>query len=140
MSSKKRKKKSKSKDDGKRLLRGFLPCFSRYLEKNYPLEDFYRNDIFVGKVSIFLQKIIQINSMADLRRQNVVKDAFKITPDQGIESKRIIKICNFEQDLYRADWGDCPYRMVFGLDNTNRRCHIFILDATHDTYSGKQRR
>lgn len=78
--------------------------------------------------------------MADLERQGVVKDIFKITPDQGNESRRIIKICNFEQDLYRADWGNCPYRMVFGLDNTNKRCYVLILDANHDTYSGKQKK
>lgn len=140
MSNKKRRKKSKNKNGDQKASRGFLPCFSRYLEKSYPLEDFYRNRVFVNKVSNFLQKILHVSSMMDLRQQGLVKDIFKITPEQGSESRRIIASCNFEQDLYRADWGDCPYRMIFGLDHTSRRCYVFILDATHDTYSGKQRR
>ena len=119
---------------------GYLPCFSRYKDSKYSLENFYRNGVFVSKVSCFMSKIILSNNIRELINQNACKSIQKIQPNSA-EGKRIINECSFDEgDLYRAKWGSTPYRLIFGLDTSCRRCYIFMLDPTHSTYSGKTKR
>ena len=119
---------------------GYLPCFSRHLDSKYPLDNFYRNKVFLEKVQKFMSLIKVSIDLKELKNQGACKKVTKITPGDA-ESQQIIKFCNFDEgELYRAGWGNCPYRLIFGLDTKNRRCHIFMLDALHSTYSGKTRR
>lgn len=133
-------KKNRKGSSGIRAVDGYLPCFSRHKDDTCSIRDFYGNKVFVDKVARFLQAITTTTNTADLINSNVCKKVDKITPDSQ-ESKRIIQLCRFEEGhLWRAKWGNCPYRLVFGLDQPNKRCYIFMLDNNHETYSGKNKR
>lgn len=119
---------------------GYLPCFSQHLDSRYPLDDFYRNKAFIAKVAHFLSVVVTAEGVHQLKNLSAAKDIAKVKPD-SLSGKNIIQACRFaEGELYRADWGNCPYRLVFGLDTKDRRCYIFMLDAKHKTHSGKNYR
>lgn len=119
--------------------RGFLPCFSKYLFEHYPIDRLYEHSQFVEKVKHLLSNFIDCESPVDLKKRGVGKEIKPIRPDDR-ESIRIIKQCSSPKNLFRIDYGDNPFRIIFSLSNEDRLAHIFAFDTTHSTYSGKQRR
>ncbi len=134
----KRKNKEWQSDQARaNLSLGFMPCFSHYLYNKFPLEAFYQNETFVGKVSKILQELPTCaNPIVDLKERTGCQDLFQVTPDSH-EGKRIIAMCSWnEGKIYRLDFGKNKMRVIMGLydNNGKRHCLFFGLDASHDTY------
>ena len=110
---------------------GFLPCFSHCLYNKFPINDFYQNGVFVGKVAL------------NLKMRTGCKSIMPVTPD-SLEGRRIINLCAWgEGKLYRLDFGKNKMRVIIGLEDDGRKrlCHFFGFDAAHETYpNGKVRR
>lgn len=123
---------------------GFLPCFSHYLYNKFPINDFYQNGVFVGKVALILREILTcLNPIVDLKMRTGCKSIMPVTPD-SLEGRRIINLCaRGEGKLYRLDFGKNKMRVIIGLEDDGRKrlCHFFGFDAAHETYpNGKVRR
>jgi hypothetical protein len=123
-----------------RAARGYLPCFSRYLEKEFPLDAVFDDHTIVDKLKIFLKEIVTTNVMNDLKVAGVSGDIQPIRKNSK-EENRLSSICGFsEGQLYRLDYGNNKNRILFGIDTQTRYCYIFAVDVTHQTFSGKNRK
>ncbi len=99
----------------------------------------YAESNSVEKVKRLLSALIDTENPVDLSRKNGVgKEIQPIRPDSS-EGNRLIKQCGFEYNLYRIDYGNTPFRIIFGLSNVDRLAYIFGIDTTHQTFSGKHR-
>lgn len=121
---------------------GFLPCFSRHIDKHYPITDFYANSTFVNKVECFVRAIVTSPSTQVLKDKIHPKGGIQPIDPFGSKDDRILcqKLGWQESKVYRVDYGDNTIRLLFGLDNAERRCHILALDANHDTRPQKKGR
>jgi hypothetical protein len=87
-----------------------------------------------------MSALIDSNSPLSLKEKGIGKDIQTIRPNSG-EGRRIIALCHFEfTNLYRIDYGNTPFRIVFGLSNEDRMAYIFMFDTSHETFSGKQKK
>lgn len=119
--------------------RGFLPCFSQYLFDDFPSERLYQYPQFVEKVKNLLSNLVDSKGPFDLKNKGIGKEIQTIRPNDS-ESKWIINKCSFPHNLYRIDYGNNPFRIIFGLSNENRIAFIFAFDTDHSTYSKKQKK
>ena len=112
--------------------RGFLPSFSRYLFKDYPIAEAYTNSALIEKLRRLLFELpVTINPAFELRQKQCCKKLEKFTPSDRLERAFIAK-CDFpEGQIYYAAYGDCPYRIVFGIDSNERIAYFFALDKNH---------
>jgi hypothetical protein len=117
--------------------RGFMPCFSYYKNREYPIDSLYNNGANVEKVKNLLSCLVDSESPGALKKQ-IGKDINPLRPDSQ-EGKRLIRQFEYHGQLYRIDYGNTPFRIVFGLSNSDRLAHILAIDLTHETFSGKQR-
>jgi hypothetical protein len=117
----------------KSLKIGFLPCFSKYRFDSYPYEKLYNNNAAVNKVKLLMSAFIDSNSPSSLHTQ-IGKEVQVIRPDSK-KTKELIKFFGFPYDIYRIDYGDTPFRLIFGLENDNskRLAYILAFDMTHKT-------
>lgn len=122
-------------------LNGFLPCFSKHVDDKFALHAFYGNHVFVSKVQEFVRAILVSPNLQVLAQAIHAKGGIQIIDPVGNKDDR--KLCQGlswqTSKVYRVDYGDNPYRLLFGFDNDNRRCHILALDATHKTRPVKGR-
>lgn len=118
--------------------RGFLPCFSKYCHREYPVDNLYLQQQYVEKVKQLLSCLLDSESTVDLKNNGIGKEIQPIRPD-SLESKRIINLCSSPKNLFRIDYGKNTFRIVFSLSNDERMAFIYGFDTTHSTYSGKQR-
>jgi len=123
------------------MSRGFLPCFSHYLNREYPLEDVYSQNSYVTKAKNLLSALFDIENPYNLTRDcGVGKEIQPIRPDSA-EGKRLVSQCCFPfGNLYRIDYGDNPFRIIFGTTNSDRRAYIFGFDTKHKSFSDKHRK
>lgn len=113
---------------------GFLPCFSRYLHKKYPVKDLYQKDALVKKLQVLVSAFISSPDQLSLKEQIGGHQIQTIRPDSQ-ESIKIIRLCNSSDcSIHRVDYGNTPFRIVFGLSNTDRNAFIFMIDPNHKTY------
>lgn len=121
--------------------RGFLPCFSKHKDKEYHPDAFYSNKAFVGKLKKFLYEIVESPNIFELSKAIQSKGGIQhIDPNGNINDKKLCqKLGWVESKVYRVDYGNNPYRLLFSLDNSKRRCYILALDANHQTRSGKKK-
>jgi hypothetical protein len=120
---------------------GFLPCFSRHKDGHFPITSFYANSIFVGKVEVFLTAIVTSPTTQVLRDKIHPKGGIQPIDPLGNKDDRALcqKLGWQDSKVYRVDYGDNSFRLLFGLDNTDRRCHILALDTNHDTRPQKRK-
>lgn len=117
---------------------GFLPCFSKYKFDNYPIQNLYAENSQVEKVKRLLSALVDtINPLELTKKYGVGKEIQTIRPDSR-DGKQIIKMCSFPYNLYRIDYGDTPFRIIFGITNEPRIAYIFAFDTKHSTFSGKR--
>lgn len=116
---------------------GFLPCFSCYRHKCYPIGDFYQTPSYITKVKNLLSALVDSVSPRELKQQ--IGQIIKPVRPNSKEEKRIISLCSTTDQLYRIDYGNNPFRIVFSLSNRERLAYIHIIDVTHNTMSGKNR-
>jgi hypothetical protein len=118
---------------------GFLPCFARYRFDKYPIDTAYLNKTFISKLGTFLSIILTTPNPQQLQSNGACHKTILLKPDDA-ESRKIISDCaSPESKIYRAGFGDNKMRIIFGLEHNRRLCHIFALDANHDTFNGKNR-
>lgn len=119
---------------------GFLPCFSKHKDKQYSLDEFYTNPTFVSKVECFLQAILTSPSTQSLSEKIHAKGGIQPIDPLGNKDDRILcQTLGWQSSkVYRIDYGDNSFRLLFGLDNSERRCHILALDSKHKTRPQKK--
>ena len=120
-------------------LDGFLPCFSKHVDGKFTLETFYENKVFVGKVREFMQAILVSPSTQILNQHIHAKGGIQpIDPIGNAADRELCQSLGWQSSkVYRVDYGNNPYRLLFGLDNVEKRCYILALDTTHQTRKGK---
>lgn len=120
-------------------LDGFLPCFSKHVDGKFTLETFYGNKVFVGKVREFMQAILVSPSTQILNQYIHAKGGIQpIDPIGNAADRELCQSLGWQSSkVYRVDYGNNPYRLLFGLDNVEKRCYILALDTTHQTRRGK---
>lgn len=122
--------------------RGFLPCFSRHIDKSFPVEDFYANSVFVTKLQEFVAAIVDSPSIDILKGRIHPKGGIQqIDPSRNAKDRELCSRLNWtDGKIYRVDYGDNAYRLVFGLEVNKSRCYILALDSKHRTRGDKNRR
>lgn len=123
----------KQKTDGKSrtsATRGFLPDFSRYLFKEYPIETAYQNRILIDKLKRLVSELLTtINPAQDLQNNNLCKKLEQLKPETD---RKFLNKCAFpEGKVYYAAFGNNPYRIIFGIDTNQRIAYFFALDNCH---------
>lgn len=123
------------KKELKMIKMGFLPDFSLYLEKYFPVEDIYREQPFVRKLSEILKSIIsEENPTFELQSNGLCSKAEKMDPRKdkdffnklsgiGMRSATIFP--------YYLSFGNNGYGIVLYLDTSNRRAYFLALDINH---------
>lgn len=118
---------------------GFLPCFSRYRHKEYPVKNFYQRNSHLEKVKSLVSAFLSSTDPFSLKEILGNHNIQTIRPDSG-GGKRIIKMCaSPDCEIHRIDYGNDPFRIVFGLSKNDRNAYIFAVDTKHKTFSGKHR-
>ncbi len=113
---------------------GFLPCFSRYNHKEYPIKGCYSRQAYIEKVKVLVSAFLSSTDPFSLKK--AIGQEIQVLRPVNSESKKIIKMCNSSDcGIYRIDYGNNPFRIVFGLSNTSRNAYIFLIDVTHNTFN-----
>ncbi len=117
---------------------GFLPCFSQYKHKDYPLSSFYQNSSYVAKVKALMSSLVDCLTP---KNASPPHDVQPIRNDSK-EGKKLITMCGFPQQLYRIDYGNNPFRIVFSISPQEKLAYIHIIDTNHSTFrpKGKKQR
>jgi hypothetical protein len=112
---------------------GFVPCFSLYDEKRYPIGRAFTDSVVFRKVKDLIVELFEAQNPVRLQRY----EAQKITPDSG-EGKRLINQIGNDYPLVRIDFGDCALRVIYSYrNNPVRMVYFHAIDTTHKTFSGK---
>jgi hypothetical protein len=100
----------------------------------------YNNDIAVKKVKLLMSAFIDSNSPQALLKQGIGKGGIQVIRPISRETKELIKSFSFPYDIYRIDYGDTQFRIIFGLDSSNdkRFAYILAFDMTHRTLPQKK--
>jgi len=118
--------------------RGFLPCFSKYRHQNFPIENLYTKNVYVNKLKHLVSCLIDSKSPLEIK-QSIGQEVQVIRPTDK-ESKRLISLFDLPLcQLYRIDYGNTPFRIMFGLSNPNREAYIVAIDTKHLTYKRGKR-
>lgn len=118
---------------------GFLPCFSEYRRVDFPVSSLYSQSSHVEKIKKLVSAFLDTPNPKDLCNSIGRHDIQPIRPDSQ-EGKRLIKQFGLADPLYRIDYGDTPFRVIFALRNLDRTALILAADTTHTTFSGKHRK
>lgn len=118
--------------------KGFLPCFSEYKFKKYPIDDIYLKTSDIRRVKYLVSALIDSKSTQDIKENIGGHDIKPIRPDSQ-EGKWLIKLCGFGFSIFRIDYKNCKFRVIFGLSNKEGLAYIFAFDTKHSTFGGKRR-
>lgn len=117
---------------------GFLPCFSEYKHSEFPTSYVYDKASDVEKVKRLMSCLVDSCSPHEIKL-NIGQKIQTIRPDSK-ESKRIIQMFSYSGEIYRIDYGNTPFRILFGLSHGNRMAHILAFDTKHSTYAKNKSR
>lgn len=120
---------------------GFLPCFSRYIHKKFPIKSMYERSSYVEKVKKLVSVLLDSPDQITIKEKLGSYDLQTIRPNNS-EGKRIIKMCESSDcnTLLKIDYGNNPFRIVLGLStqNKSRNAYIFIIDTKHKIYKKRK--
>lgn len=119
--------------------RGFLPCFSRHKDNRFPLVEFYANSVFITKLECFLSAVVTSPSTQILESKIHAKGGIQtIDPVGNKDDRELCQMLGWQSGkVYRVDYGDSAYKLLFGLDNEEQRCYVLALDTNHLTRPSK---
>lgn len=117
--------------------RGFLPCFSLYRHQDFPIENLYAQNAYVDKLKHLVSCLIDSKSPSELK-QAIGQEVQVIRPNYK-ESTKLIHLFALPCQLYRIDYGNTPFRILFGLSNKPREAYIVTIDTTYATYARGRR-
>lgn len=130
-----KKKKPRNVNNRDKLTIGFLPDFSFYLERHYPIEAIYSKPAFVEKIGNILKDIItEENPAFQLQQKNLCKKCEKMNPSQDKDFfKKLSTIGEKASTIfpYYLSFGDNKYGIALFLDSSNRRVYFLALDVDH---------
>jgi hypothetical protein len=122
-------------------IEGFLPCFSHYVFDKYPVSGLFQNSVYMDRLRALLSCALDAQNPCRLSADHGIGKAIKPIRSGDAESDRIIREIDYPYQMYRIDYGDNPFRIVFGFTSTPHRVlHVLAIDVGHSTYSGKIRR
>ena len=123
------------KKEPKMIKMGFLPDFSLYLEKYFPVEDVYRELSFVKKLSEILKNIIfEENPTFELQSSGLCNKAEKMDPSKDKDFfKKLSGIGMRSATIYPyyLSFGNNGYGIVLYFDTSNRHAYFLALDLRH---------
>lgn len=139
---KSKKKKGKS-GGGVGLKVGFVPDFSLYLDKHFPIEKVYNKPAFVEKLGNVLKELLaEDNPAFELQKKGFCNKFEKMSPSQ--DKDFFAKLSNVGDKVaamypYYSSFGNNGYGMVIYLDSGNRHAYFLALDVEHKIrkYHGK---
>ena len=80
--------------------RGYLPCFNRHVDKIFPIDDFYNEYVFVGKLKVFLFAITDSSNIIILNEKVHAKGGIqRIDPMGNSDDKRLYKQLSWAEGL-----------------------------------------
>lgn len=124
-------KKYKTQHNSKNVVpRGFLPDFSKYLFKDFPIENTYNSKPLIDKLQRLISALLTtINPAQDLQNNGLCKKIELMRPSTD---KKFISKANFvEGNIYYAAYGNNPYRIIFRIDSSSRIAYFLALDTKH---------
>lgn len=123
------------KKESKMIKMGFLPDFSLYLERHFPVEDIYKDQSFVNKLSEILKSIIsEENPTFELQNSGLCSKAEKMDPRKDKEFFNKLSGIGMRSATiypYYLSFGNNGYGIVLYLDTSNRRAYFLALDLKH---------
>lgn len=105
-----------------------------YLENNFPIEKVYDNPSYLEKAKRLVSALLETQNPVCLTKDHGIGKEIQVIRPDNKKSKWIINQCAFHNNLYRIDYGNTPFRIVFGIVNDGRRAYIFAFDTEHKTY------
>lgn len=115
---------------GGQARRGFLPDFSRYLYKHYPIDDAFNNADLVSKLKDMVANLLtMVNPMWEMQSNGFCKKFEKMTPQKD---KEFLRKCDIADCFpYYASFGNNAYRIVVAIDTNTRIAYFLALDTKH---------
>ena len=118
------------RQSGGQTRRGFLPDFSRYLYKYYPIDDAFDNADLVEKLKGMVANLLTVvNPMREMQSNGFCKKFEKMTPQKDKDFLRKCYIADCYP--YYASFGDNAYRIVVAIDTNTRIAYFLALDTKH---------
>ena len=116
---------------------GFLPCFSMYNYAHFPCENLYCNTTAVSKVKQLMSAFIdscnprQLHFDAGIGKGGITP----IRPDSK-EGKKWIELFSVPFPIYRIDYGDTKFKVLFGFSTSEgkRIAYVLAFDMNHETF------
>lgn len=116
---------------------GYLPCFSLYNYAHFPCEKLYSNASAVGKVKQLVSAFVDCRDPRELHfNAGIGKGGIEpIRPDSK-EGKRLIGLFAVPFQMYRIDYGDTKFKVIFGysISGGKRLAHVLAFDMDHETF------
>ncbi|MBR2994425.1 hypothetical protein IKF32_00705 [Candidatus Saccharibacteria bacterium] len=114
---------------------GFLPDFSLYLKKYYPINKVYSKPVFIKKLGDILKEIItEENPSFELQKKGFCSKFEKMDPRQDKEFfTRLAGIGEKAATIhpYYSSFGNNGYGIAVYLDPVNRHAYFLALDVEH---------
>lgn len=123
-------KRNTHRQSGRRTKGGFLPDFSRYLHKDYPIDDAFNNDDLINKLKDMVANLLtMVNPMWEMQSNGFCKKFEKMTPQKD---KDFLRKCDIVDCYpYYASFGNNAYRIVVAIDTNTRIAYFLALDTKH---------
>lgn len=88
-----------------------------------------------------MSEIVIAKGIQDLKEKIHPKGGIQIVdPAKNRDDKLLCQKLGWQSSkLYRVDYGDNAFRLLFGFDPIGRRCYILALDTNHVTRPGKRK-
>ena len=116
---------------------GYLPCFSMYNYAHFPCEKLYCNVSAVNKVKQLMSAFVdncdprQLHLDAGIGKGGIEP----IRPDTK-EGKKWIGLFSVPFQIYRIDYGDTKFKVLFGFSTSDgkRMAYVLAFDMKHETF------
>ncbi len=129
------KGKKSDKKEPKTTKVGFLPDFSLYLEKHFPIEEVYTKQPFINKLGEILKSIIsEENPTFELQDRGLCNKAEKMDPKKDKDFFNKLSGIGARSATiypYYLSFGNNGYGIVLYLDPSNRHAYFLALDIEH---------
>ena len=128
----------KAKGSSSKPIPGFFPCFAKYDRKMYPLGDIYayHSSSNIKRVKALLSAFVDSQNPMHLKN-NIGQEIKMIKPNSSEANaiiRRISSACDWQDKVYRIDYGNTKFRVLFGLSNEQRMVFVFGFDVYHKTF------
>jgi hypothetical protein len=117
------------------MAHGFFPSFSSYRHDECPLGEIFEDESHVRRVKTLLSEIIECVNPQEIKQKIGGHEIKPIRPSSA-EDKRVIRIVSDPNTtLLKIDYGNNPFRVYFGLSNSDRTAKIYMIDTKHRYYN-----